>query len=466
MPWDNLNNLLANAQTVAMNAPPQQPSFMSSDVGQAPIPMPPPPPPMPMRAKPKPLLPLPDDSDDSDDTPPPQTSAGEQAPDLSQYKVTPEELQDARDNKRQALMIGSIAEPLANQQSFGNFFLGHMNQKVDTMGPAKAAADAAMDPIKDKQTLMAQAVADPKNKLQMIQELQQQQQSKDMNTPGSQMAILNASITARVAGKAGVPIDEKELAGMTFQQQQDTINKNPILADAIKEDTEGKRMNAMMMRMQASQGIQQQRLNLQGEKFAAAAGKDVESSVKPFKTVLNSLGKSESILNGTEPVTVTDLANAQQDYINSIAAGGAATEGKTNREMVSDFPMLLNKFEQKFGTQADIRKSDPALVDHLKAMIQKVKGDVNGQMTQQQQATAGNYAASDNQKVKDTIAGKNKLYGQGYQPTSLDTPPAQGQMDPQDAEALKYAKENRGSADAQRILLKIAKKYPGSANAL
>lgn len=448
----------ASPQIVAMNmprVPGDDPSAMSLDQ----------PPPVQAAIKqkaPAPIVPPPQAAP----TTAPSDESADESSELDQYKVTPEELQDARDAKRRALMIGAIASPLANRQSFGNFYTGHMNQAVDTMGPAKTAAELADQGIKDKNTLMKQAVDQPKNSLQMLQSAQQEQQAKDMNTPGSPMAMLNASITSRVAGKAGVPIDEKQLAGMTFLQQQETINKNPVLADAIKEDSEAKRLQSMMMRMQASQGIQERRLNLQGEKFAASAGKDVEKAVLPYKNILNSLNKSESILNKPGPITATDMNVAQQDYINSVAAGGAATEGKTNREMVNDFPMLLNHFQQKFGKQADIRTQDPELYEHLKSMIANVKGDINGQMMLQQQATVGNYAASQNQKVQDTIAGKNKLYGQGYQPGSANSKQTSPQMDPQDAEALTWAKQNPGNPDAAGILVKISRKYKGASGAI
>ena len=171
----SLEDLLAQKQQPPEDSQMAAQTYLASNetprslaMNDAPPPMPPPSSPIrgalasAMSQKPKT-----DDSDDGDDdTPAPAMpaaakSSGPALDDLSKYKVTPEELQDAHDSKRAALMMGAIGDGLANQQSWGNYYSGKMNAHNDVMGDAQKFAALADDNIKNKQVLMKQAQAEP-----------------------------------------------------------------------------------------------------------------------------------------------------------------------------------------------------------------------------------------------------------------------------------------------------------------
>lgn len=66
-----------------------------------------------------------------------------------------QEQADAEAQKTSILKQGGIADNLSNRQSFGNFFLGHMNPQIDSMGYARTMAAQVQDPVEQKKKLLA-----------------------------------------------------------------------------------------------------------------------------------------------------------------------------------------------------------------------------------------------------------------------------------------------------------------------
>lgn len=148
---------------------------------------------------------------------------------------------------------------------------------------------------------------------------------------------------------------------------------------------------------------------------AANAGKEFEHDpiIKVSKTNLNSLTRSQSILdNPNKPVTAKDLNLAYTDYINAVAAGGAATEGKINRELPETWATEFNNFKAKGGEFDDLRKSTTGakLINMLKENISTVRSDIQQAAADQALSIHGIYSANTNQKVQDTIKNKLKAY--------------------------------------------------------
>jgi hypothetical protein len=117
--------------------------------------------------------------------------------------------------------------------------------------------------------------------------------------------------------------------------------------------------------------------NVRGQQLIARAGEafDKDPILKQVQGTNNSLDRALSIMNGTTPVTAKNFALLQQDMINAMAQGGAATEGKVNREMVETLATKLNELQQFGGSIKDLRKDNPELFAQLKDTIEKVQSD-------------------------------------------------------------------------------------------
>lgn len=444
---DGTPMLLANNGALAGGPPPQTVAMNQ---------------PMP-RPRPPPVLPTVDDTEPSSPAPPPLAAAPE-SDDPSKYRVTPEDLQQAHDNKHAALMMGAVGNALANQQSWGNFFTGKMNQKQDVMGDAQKFAELADDNIKNKQVLMKQAQAETPNTLQRMQAAQQLNQLKEYQDPNSGPSKLSKSIALGAISQIEMPAEQRSQLTAAIQsgnamQINSLVDSNPLLKEQFSATIAGKKMAQTMVMMQARLAQGDRRLEIREDDQASHAGQAVETAVKPFKNTLNSIDRAESLLNGKEPVTAKSLAIAQQDFINSVAQGGAATEGKVNREMIHTIDEAINDAKLRFGNIADLRKSQPQIIEHMRGLFAQVKADYRQAMQQQMQDTSGSYSQTSNKKVQETLKGKADRY---QAPGSESPAGGSSKMDPGDVEAFNWAKQNRGTEDAQRILLKISKKYPGA----
>lgn len=142
---------------------------------------------------------------------------------------------------------------------------------------------------------------------------------------------------------------------------------------------------------------------------------EADPILKLSKTSLNSLQRSQSILdNDKKPVTAKDLNLAYNDYINSVTAGGAATEGKISRELPDTWAQQFNEWQQKYGVTADMRDSPEGrnLISMLKENIKTVRGDIGSAISDQAVSIHNNYLNSTNQQVLE--ANKRKL--QQYAP--------------------------------------------------
>lgn len=171
-------------------------------------------------------------------------------------------------------------------------------------------------------------------------------------------------------------------------------------------------------RMSERNRIMGEQLSERKNKSATQAGQDFEHDpiLKTSKTSLNSLNRSSSILeNPNKPVTTKDLNLAYQDYINAVAAGGTATEGKIQRELPETWEQDWNAFKSKAGEFDDLRKTDTGrkLIQMLHENIRTVKGDLNNAMADQATNIHESYKYNNNQQVKKTVDDKLKKYGGG-----------------------------------------------------
>ena len=247
----------------------------------------------------------------------------------------------------------------------------------------------------------------------------------------------------------------------------EVMGENGLLGKAIQG---GFGMQGQQIRaagMQALTGVKQAQLEETKNKNAGSVGQEFEKDpiIKMSKTNLNALTRSQSILDSPDkPVTAKDLNLAYNDYINAVAAGGAATEGKIHRELPETWATKWNEIQQKVGENADLRKSadGKALIDLLKQNIAMVRNDISGAIADQAVNIHDSNKFSSNDRVKQTIKDKLKTYNpKAYQqiyggeagPSGLLKPQqeAVGEMTP---DVLAYAKSHGISPEAALALKK------------
>lgn len=133
--------------------------------------------------------------------------------------------------------------------------------------------------------------------------------------------------------------------------------------------------------------------------------------LKQSKNTINSLERAESLGRGAEPLTAKSFNILQQDLINALAPGGAATEGKVNREMVETLQAKLNEANLSFGKVSDLRKEQPEVFNNIMNIIAQVKKDYIHAANREAKNIHQSFAQSTNPKVQETIKNKLRDYG-------------------------------------------------------
>ncbi len=234
--------------------------------------------------------------------------------------------------------------------------------------------------------------------------------------------------------------------GVMAKDAQGQVVKKPMSAievnNLFSENPFIKNMNDYMTKVDASAPLVQAkkqmadamtgRLEETKNQNAAEAGQKFENDpiLKASKGSINSLTRSVSILdNPNKPVTTKDLNLAYTDYINAVANGGAATEGKISRELPETFEQTWNEVKQKGGTNDDLRKSPAGaeLIDMLRENIHTVNKDLKGAISDQAKNLGQSFGSNTNPKVQKTVADKLKTYTQpDAQPEAPKGKPAPG----------------------------------------
>lgn len=205
-------------------------------------------------------------------------------------------------------------------------------------------------------------------------------------------------------------------AADNLQKRKEALNK--LIFDAAgkaKEGTDNSQLQNSLQQMLgytqgmvSGNGLSEVRANQLRANSGAAFDKD--SVLKAITNTNNSLDRATSIMDGKTPVTAKNFALLQQDMINAMAPGGAASEGKVNREMVSTLSTALNDLAQKGGSIQDLRKDDPALFKQLRGLITQVQQDYAIAGLDRGKELHSTWESVDDPRVQDTIDRKLKYW--------------------------------------------------------
>lgn len=244
--------------------------------------------------------------------------------DPGKYMVSPEDMQQARDTKLQAAKVGQIGNILSNSQSFGNYFLGHMNPHQDVSGYAKAVGDAAEGGIQDKQALLKQEMQKPD--LQNTQDLMDP--NSDISNATRQMAKTQLAVLKQKLGRdnptlakafTGVSDSLDDMGGYKITNIFDKLGFNKMLGqEALSGDK--------VAQMVASLAFGREKFGINTDikrdnQTASAAGKVNNNSV--LNTMDNQIrqnGRALDLLS--RPQTRQEFNDSLLEFQKAVSGGG------------------------------------------------------------------------------------------------------------------------------------------------
>lgn len=232
------------------------------------------------------------------------------------------------------------------------------------------------------------------------------QQAIEANSADSDKSMRMA--TARNAfAKTGNPKLMDPFSGLSANEQKDVEGLG-------KADISG---NFGLLGKQFSPliGIRRDALEETKSQHASEAGNKINRDpiIMAASKNIGSLKRSLSILdNPNKPVTTKDINLAYTDYINAVAAGGAATEGKIIRELPETWALDWNALKQKAGVNDDLRNDAQArqLISMLRENINTVHHDLRDAAGAQAKSLGANYSQTSNQKQRAIVDAKVKEF--------------------------------------------------------
>ena len=242
----------------------------------------------------------------------------------------------------------------------------------------------------------------------------------------------------------GLLVDSWKLQHPTEDPTNFAKRVSAMSANDINKD---KDISKLVKTAGSDYGTKRQQMAEESEAFKAGHAFDTDQIIKPSKVNLNSLERAMSIIhNQNKPVLVNDLNTAFQDYINAVTPGGAATEGKINRDRPpSTLAQEWNDIKGRFGQYDDLRKNPTGqkVIQFLEENAKDVTGMLRKQISDRSDELAQNYAHTDYAKVKKVVSDKvNKNH---YSP-----PPARGLIAPTPQESTSPTQTQIGTVKAGR----------------
>lgn len=285
------------------------------------------------------------------------------------------------------------------------------------------------------------------NDLARIQ-TQRQMDSYDPNSLSSQNArAFLVDVVRASSPKSAIKIPENMSAADVAESQK-------ILAPAITGGFGMQGREAVSQRIGESNEIKREMLGVRKARSGSEAGQAFENDklLKQMKNTQENLNRAEGMLNGDVPLNSKNFNLLQQDLINATAPGGAATEGKINREMVETYAGSLNDLATKLGSVQDIRKAQPELVNQLRSLIGLIKSEYNGGMARQAADIHDSYDQTSIPEVRNTIKAKLYRYSpEAYGERYGDSPPpgtkassGKGLIKPRETQSAKPKKVVQG----------------------
>lgn len=243
------------------------------------------------------------------------------------------------------------------------------------------------------------------------EKMAQVQQQRDMYSPDSDYSKGLAAKRGLLLHSGNPNIPANVFNGLSGAQQKE-------LEGYGKADLTG---YYGMLGNQAKAAAMGGRVEVMRDDQASKAGHAFEEPLMNQMTnTKNNLDRAMQMLNGKTPITAKNFAILQQDMINAMAPGGAATEGKVSREMVHTLQDSLNDLALKFGNVKDLRQAQPQVIQQLRDTINGVRSDYATAAKQRVKEIGSNFSDVGNPKVQRTVQRKMGLLNDKFSADQAD----------------------------------------------
>jgi hypothetical protein len=348
---------------------------------------------------------------------PPVAVADDDGPSRLLPRITPEDLAAAHERKATLAALGGVGDALANQQSFGNFFLGHMNPHQDVSGGLKPLMDQADQNVKDKQVLLKQATDRPQ--VELAQRMNDPTSTESKFVAAKANAIVgrlmedpqvrkNPELSARYQNMS----DQLKKGGMSGMAITTLLDNDKALGDLFKADASGEKIAAAMANLQRQQDNFERKFGMAQDTQAVKAGDRITND-GPIKTLTAQMQLTQRGLGilKKERVTNQEFNDVQQELSNAIAGAKGAALGKLERTEYDTYSQKLSEIKQKLtGRPQD------AVPPEILARVQGLASDMVNSFAQHRSERAETlrrqYGANPGAQREQDAA----IQGYGYQP--------------------------------------------------
>lgn len=228
-------------------------------------------------------------------------------------------------------------------------------------------------------------------------------------------------------------------------------------------------------RMAGLSGPREKQVKISEAKLAQDAGKDFDKNniIQTSQKAINNIDRAIGVGEGKAVMNPQIFAALQQDYINAMAPGGAATEGKMNREIVETINGQLQELMQKYrGNVTDFRKDNPVVFKNLMDNIKQTREEWKNAQRDQLLKTKANYDETEYSSVKNTVKKKigeydpelyEELYKEKYirpgagllkgnKEQKVSSKSTDQILSEEDKKAIEWAKQNKDKPEAKEIM--------------
>lgn len=247
------------------------------------------------------------------------------------------------------------------------------------------------------------------------------------------LALNDAQFGTKTAAEYSPPegtLTQADRASLLEKIQQRRNDYTKTLLQGIKDTKNGSETNnlaqAILLGQNNGGGSTLGNSRLESLRVKAGADFDHDKILTQLQNTNNSLDRATSIMDGKTPVNTKNFNLLQADLINALAPGGAATDSKMNRELISNLSGLLNDIQTRFGSVQDLRKEEPQVFAQLRGLIDQVRGDYNTAGRNRAEELLINTRHLDDQQAKDTAQEKyDKLISKfgSAKPAAVDEHP-------------------------------------------
>jgi hypothetical protein len=340
--------------------------------------------------------------------------------DPEQLMIDPSGLDQAVEDKRQNSVMGGIADNIANRQSFGNFFLGKMQPKVDASEPFKADSEAIDQRLAGKKVLQDQMGKLPELKYQQAA----MDKDSDISKTSAELHRAHLMSAANYLGKDNPELKKQfegmanRLAGLSAYDQAQLMDKSGMSKILGSEGVAGMKLAAelpfkMLAAQRAGEGLDLKKNNQASQ---VANTFDNDSLIKQYTSQLGQIGKARSLLGTDGPIPHQIASELAQDLGTILNNGRAAGLEQANKQEYHSAQGMLANLQQfvtahpQDALPPDFRKLLVDQFDRLEGATHQQRS-LRSQLLSKGRSFQGNPAAQSAMEAKLQEYGDNRTDG-------------------------------------------------------